>query len=443
MESPPVHYARRDSASLAYQVAGSGVGLLLMAGGSGTSVSWADPTASQFFRELSRFTHLVTFEQRGAGMSDPLEHGRPLTLEDRVADALAVLDAVDLDRPCVVATHDGGPVALLAVTTQPERFRGLILLNTAPCLRWAPDYPQGRDDATVEWFVEQMHAHWGTGFSVDWLAPSFAALPDGRERWARLEQGACSPGQARLQTEQTFATDARHLLELVSIPTLVVQHREDPAVPAGNGRNLADRIPDCVLVELPGNDHMPWSPSAGAVVGPIGWFVGRQESTKATDTRRLAAVVFTDIVGSTEALTRLGDLRWADVLDTHDAAARRLADAHGGQLVKCTGDGTLCAFQGPAQAIRYAVDMREEVGRLGLEMRAGVHAGEILARGDDVAGVAVHAAARVGALAPPGCVYVSRTVTDLVAGSQIPFEEVGQHPLKGLPGTWEIFRVGT
>ncbi len=442
MESPPVHYARRNDASLAFQVAGSGVGLLLMAGGSGTSVAWADPTTSRFFRELSQFTRLVTFEQRGAGMSDPLDQGRPLALEDRVADALAVLDEVDLDRPFVAATHDGGPVALLAVTTQPERFSGLILINTAPRVRWAPDYPGGLDDASVEWFSEQIYTKWGTGWSVDWFAPSFAALPDGRERWARLEQGVCSPGQARLQTKQTFATDARHLLELVSIPTLVVQHREDPAVPVGNGRYLADRIPGCVLVELPGNDHMPWAGSPDGVAGAIGWFVGRDDSARAVDARRLAAVVFTDIVGSTEALTRLGDHRWAAVLDTHDGAARRLAEARGGRLVKCTGDGTLCAFSGPAQAIRYAVDLREEVGRLGLEMRAGVHAGEIIDRGDDVAGVAVHAAARVGALAPPGCVYVSRTVTDLVAGSEIVFEEVGPHDLRGLSGTWEIFRVG-
>ena len=438
-----MHYARRDGASLAFQVAGSGVGLLLMAGGSGTSVAWADPTASQFFRELSQFTRLVTFEQRGAGMSDPLEQGRPQTLEDRVADALAVLDAVDLDRPFVAATHDGGPVALLAVSTQPERFRGLILLNTAPRIRWAPDYPNGVDDASAEWFAEQLYNQWGTGWSMDWFAPSFAALPDGRERWARLEQGACSPGQARLQTEQTFATDARHLLELVSVPALVVQHREDRAVPAGNGRFLADRIPDCVLVELPGNDHMPWAGSVAGLSGPIGWFVGREEGARPEDSRRLAAVVFTDIVSSTEALTQLGDIRWAALLDTHDAAARLLAEAHGGTLVKCTGDGTLCAFQGPAQAIKFALDMREEVSRLGLEMRAGVHVGEIMARRDDVAGVAVHAAARVGALAPPGCVYVSRTVTDLVAGSQIPFEEVGHHALKGLPGVWEIFQVGT
>jgi class 3 adenylate cyclase len=214
-------------------------------------------------------------------------------------------------------------------------------------------------------------------------------------------------------------------------------------VPAGNGRYLADRIRDSVLVELPGNDHMPWAGSAGGMAGPIRWFVGREDGVRPDDSRRLAAVVFTDIVGSTEALTRLGDVRWAAVLDKHDAAARRLVETHGGRLVKCTGDGTLCAFSGPAQAIRYAVDLREEVGRLGLDMRAGVHAGEIMVRGDDVAGVAVHAAARVGALAPPGCVYASRTVTDLVAGSQIAFEEVGDVALKGLPGTWAIFRVAS
>ncbi len=316
-----MQYARRDDASLAFQVTGSGVDLLVMAGASGTSVTWWDDAGSQFFRELARFSHLVTFEQRGAGLSDPLERGRPQTLEERVGDSLAVLDATDLDRPFVVAFHDGGPVALLAVTTQPERFRGLILVNTAPRARRAPDYPGGLDDATAAWLVEQIHARWGTGWSVDLFAPSFAAMPDGRERWARLEQAACSPGQAKLQTEQTLATDARHLLELVTLPTLVVQHREDPAVPAGNGRYLADHIPRAVLVELPGNEHMPWSSGASAIAGAIRWFVGR-EPPPADDPRRLAAVVFTDIVRSTEALRELGDSRWAAVLDAHDGAAR-------------------------------------------------------------------------------------------------------------------------
>jgi class 3 adenylate cyclase/alpha-beta hydrolase superfamily lysophospholipase len=440
MTVPRVRYARREGTSLAFQVAGSGVGLLLMAGASGTSVTWRDEIASEFFEELARFTSLVTFEQRGAGLSDPLERGRLQTLEERVGDSLAVLDAADLDRPFVVATHDGGPVALLAVTTQPERFRGLILLNTAPRLRRAPDYPGGLDDATAAWFVEQMHAQWGTGWSVNLFAPSFAAMPDGRERWARLEQGACSPGQAKLQTEQALATDARHLLELVTIPTLIIQHRDDPAVPPGNGRYLADHITDSVLVELPGNEHMPWSGGTRATSGAIRWFVGH-EATPPADPRRLAAVVFTDIVRSTAALRQLGDTRWAAVLDAHDAAASALAETHEGRLVKCTGDGTLCCFNGPEQAVRYALALREEVVRLGLEMRAGVHVGEIVPRGDDVAGIAVHAAARVSALASDGNVYVSRTVTDLLAGSEILFAQVGQHALKGLPGTWEIFRV--
>jgi pimeloyl-ACP methyl ester carboxylesterase len=440
MDAPVVRYARLDGVSLAFQTAGSEVELLMMGGSAGMSASWADPAASEILWEISRFTRLVTFDQRGAGLSDPLPGGRLPPLEDRVGDAFAVFEAADLDHPFLVATHDGGPAALLAVTTQPGRFRGLILIGTAPRLRRAPDYPAGFDDVTADWFLEQMHANWGTGWSVDFLASSFAELPDGRERWARLEQAACSPGQARAQTEQAFATDARHLLEIVSVPTLVIVRRNDPSIPRGSGRYMADRIPDAWLVELPGSDHMPWSGDGTQIADAIRWFVAH-EAPPQVDPRKLAAVVFTDIVRSTEQLATLGDRRWAAMLDVHDGAARRLAEAHGGQLVKCTGDGTLCLFHGPAQAIHYAIDLRTEVGRMGLEIRAGVHAGEVHVRGDDVAGIAVHAAARVSAVAPEGRVFVSRTVTDLVAGSDLEFASEGEHILKGLPGRWELFSV--
>jgi pimeloyl-ACP methyl ester carboxylesterase len=435
-----VQYARLNGASLAFQTAGSEVALLMMGGSSGMSAAWSDRTASEILWEISHFARLVTFDQRGAGLSDPLPGGNPLPLEERVSDAFAVSEAADLDRPFVLATHDGGPVALLAATTQPGRFRGLILINTAPCLRRAPDFPAGFDDATADWFVEQMPANWGTGWSVDFLASSFASMPDGRERWARLEQAACSPDQARAQTEQAFATDARHLLEIVSMPTLVIERRDDPAIPRGSGRYMADRIPDAWLVELPGSDHMPWSGDGTQIADVIRWFVAH-EAPPEVDPRKLAAVVFTDIVRSTEQLAHLGDSRWAAILDLHDAAARRIAEANGGQLVKCTGDGTLCLFHGPAQAIHYAIELRTEIGRLGLDMRAGVHAGEVHDRGDDVAGIAVHAAARVSAVAPEGKVFVSRTVTDLVAGSDLEFASEGEHSLKGLPGNWELFSV--
>jgi pimeloyl-ACP methyl ester carboxylesterase len=440
MDAPMLRYARLDGVSLAFQTVGSEVELLVIGGSAGMSATWTEPTASEILWEISRFTRLVTFDQRGAGLSDPLPGGHPLPLEERVRDAFAVFEAADLDRPFVLATHDGGPVALLAVTTQPDRFRGLILVSTAPCLRRAPDYPAGFDDATADWFPEQMRANWGTGWSVDFLASSFAAMPGGRERWARLEQAACSPGQARAQTEQAFATDVRHLLEIVSVPTLVIERRDDPAIPRGSGRYMADRIPDAWLVELPGSDHMPWSGDGTQIADAIRWFVAH-EAPPEVDPRKLAAVVFTDIVRSTEQLADLGDSRWAAILDLHDAAARNIAEADGGQLIKSTGDGTLCLFRGPAQAIHYAMKLKAEVGRLGLEMRAGVHAGEVHTRGGDVTGIAVHAAARVSAVAPEGKVFVSRTVTDLVAGSDLEFVSEGEHSLKGLPGNWELFSV--
>jgi pimeloyl-ACP methyl ester carboxylesterase len=440
MEAPVVRYARRNGVSLAFQSAGSEVELLMMGGSASLSATWADPAASEILWEISRFTRLVTFDQRGAGLSDPLPEAHPLPLEERVGDAFAVFETADLDRPFVLATHDGGPVALLAVATHPDRFRGLILIGTAPCLRRTPDYPSGFDDATADWILEQMHVNWGTGWSVDFFASSVAAMPDGRERWARLEQAACSPSQARTQTEQAFATDARHLLEIVSVPTLVIERRDDPSIPRGSGRYMADRIPNAWLVELPGSDHMPWSGDGTQIADAIRWFVAH-EAPPEVDPRKLATVVFTDIVRSTEQLADLGDSRWAAMLDLHDAAARRIAESNGGQFVKCTGDGTLCMFHGPAQAIHYAVELRNEVGRLGLEMRAGVHAGEVHVRGEDVAGIAVHAAARVTALAAEGKVFVSRTVTDLVAGSGLEFALEGEHSLKGLPGSWELFSV--
>jgi class 3 adenylate cyclase len=404
------------------------------------SATWEDPSTAELLWELARSARVVTFDQRGAGRSDPLTTDEPPPLEERVAEALSVLDAAEFDEADLLALHDGGPVALLATTAQPERFRSLILVNTAPRMAWAEDYSQGFDENTENWLVTELSERWGTGFSLPLWAPSFGDLPDGAERWARIEQAACSPGQAVRQTRQTFATDARHLLELVGVPSLVIQRRDDPSVPPGNGRYLADRLPGCTFVELPGADHMPFVGDSGSIVAAIRSFLGVSVAAS-TGERRLGAVVFTDIVGSTERLSDVGDIRWRELLDHHDAIASRIADDHGGRIVNTTGDGLLALFSGPADAIRFAMAVQRELAAIGLPVRAGVHAGEVVARGQDIAGIAVHAAARVAALAPAETIYVSRTVTDLVAGSGLSFEPAGDFELKGIPGTHSLFRV--
>lgn len=441
MERPPIRYARRDDVSLAFQVAGTGPDLLLVAGAASLSVAWDEPSCWDFLSGIGEGVRLITFDQRGAGRSDPLAPGQVLPLEERVADAMAIVEAAGADRPFLVATHDGGPVALLAATTHPTAFRGLALVNTAARMSAAPDFPEGIDAAVQQWFIDELRERWGTGFTMELWAPSWGRVADGRERWARLEAAAASRGQAVLQTTQTFATDARDLLPLVTIPTLVVHRRDDISLPAQHGRYLADRIPGATFVELPGNDHMPFSGDSSQIVGAIRMFVLGRLPEVDTGARRLAAVAFTDIVGSTEAARRLGDARWVQLLDGHDDVTRRLAAEQGGRVVKSTGDGVLAVFDGPAGAIRFGDAVRTEVAALGLDVRCGVHAGEIRARGDDVAGLAVHAAARIAALAGAGEVVVSRAVVDLTAGAGFVFDDHGTHELKGLDGTFELHRL--
>lgn len=446
-EAPPTRYARRGQTSLAYQVGGSGPDLLMMGGALGVLTAVADPRAGVFFAGMRAFSRVITFDQRGSGYSDPLSDG-PLSLEERAADAEAVAESVGVDRPFVLGLHDGGPTALMAVAAHPERYAGLILVGVSPRLAWAEDYPQGFDQQIQDWFLERMDRDWGSGFSRAVFAPDWPDDEGGVRTWASLEISAGSPAQTYQHTVQTFATDVRHLLELVTLPTLIVDHRDDVAVPAGSGRYMADRIAGSTLVELPGRVHLPFlEPANRTVPELVRQFVGAVGKTAPTgdadagEPRRLAAVVFTDIADSTESLTRLGDARWAQLLNEHDAAAGRRAREHQGRLVKTTGDGTLAVFSGPAHAIGYALDLRRDVVALGLEMRAGIHAGEVQERGADLTGFAVHAAARVEALASAGSVFVSRTITDLVAGAGFEFSPRGHHQLKGLPGTWEIFDV--
>lgn len=440
--TPELRYARRAAGSLAYITLGEGPEMLLVSGAASMTVPrlWEDPITSSTLRELARSARLVAFDQRGAGYSDPLPTGDPLTLEERMADVLAVVEEAGLQRPWLFAFHDGGPVALMLATSAPERFAGLLLINTAPRMAWAEDYPMGLRKEDEEAFLALQAAHWGTGGTMPLWAPSLAELPDGKERWARLEQAACSPSQAIAQTRQALSTDARDLLPLVSVPTLVVHARFDPSLPADVGRYVADRIRHSILVELPNGDHMPFIGDQRAMVDAVVSFVNRSAPFP-DPTRRLATVVFTDIVDSTRRAAEIGDGAWSSVLDRHDALAAAAAARAEGQIIKGTGDGVLAAFDGPARGVGFAREVIRDVRELGIEVRAGVHTGEVQLRGDDLAGITLHVAARVAALAAAGEVWVSSTVVDLTAGSGIRFRDAGTHPLKGLDRSWQLFVV--
>ena len=439
---PALRYARRSGSALAFQVMGSGgEDVVVVAGAACVTSTLADPVSILAVDAVASFSRLALFDQRGAGRSDPLSDGVPLPLEDRMADLLAVVDEAGMERPWLLAFHDGGPVALMAATTHPERFAGLILINTAARLAYADDFQEGFSAAAEAALIDALREAWGTGASAFMWVPSLAALPGGVERWALLEQAACSPSQAVAQTRQAFATDARHLLPLVTIPSLIVQARFDASLPANNGRYLADRIRHAELVELPSTDHMPFVTDIDAYVDVVRSFILRTRGPVPTSERRLSTVVFTDIVDSTRHAARLGDAGWASMLDAHDRIARRVAEDRHGRVVKSTGDGLLLTFDGPANGIGFAGEFVRDIGELGLVVRVGIHSGEIQRRGDDVAGISVHAAARIADAAPPGETLVSRTVVDLVAGSGVDFEPKGTHALKGLDREWELFSV--
>jgi class 3 adenylate cyclase len=420
---------------------GSGEDVVAVAGAACLTSMLGDPVPTIALDAVASFCRLTIFDQRGAGRSDPLADGVPLPLEARMADLVAVVDAASAEQPWLLAFHDGGPVALMAATTYPERFAGLILINTAPRLAYADDFPGGFSADAEAWLVEKTRETWGTGASAVMWVPSLASSAAGIERWAVLEQAACSPSQAVAQTRQAFATDARHLLPLVSIPSLIVQARFDPSLPPNNGRYLADHIPHAELVELPSTDHMPFVTDVDAYADAVRSFILRTRGPTPDSERRLATVVFTDIVDSTGHASRLGDSGWASLLDAHDGVARRIADARRGRIVKSTGDGLLVTFDGPANSIGFANEFLDQVAELGLVVRVGIHTGEIQRRGDDVAGISVHAAARIADAAPPGETLVSRTVVDLVAGSGFAFEPKGTHTLKGLDRDWELFSI--
>jgi pimeloyl-ACP methyl ester carboxylesterase len=441
MSTPPTQYAKSGDASIAYQVVGEGeIDLVLVLGfATHLELQWESPPFARFFERIGSFSRLILFDKRGTGLSDPVTEAP--TLEQRIDDVRAVMDGAGSERAALFGISEGGPMSVLFAATHPDRVTALVLHGAMGRTTEASDYPWASPaQALRESAAEFIVPYWGRQAEgmVELFAPSFADDPQAVEFTARMERTAASPAMVQQIFEMFLDIDVRDILPTIHVPALVLHRRGDRVVNRRAGEELAAQIPGARYVELPGIDHLPWAGDAEAVLGEIEEFLTGSRSVPEPD-RVLATVMFTDIVGSTKRAAELGDARWRELLSAHQAAARRELMRFRGREVKTLGDGCLATFDGPARAIRCGRAIGEAARSLGLDVRVGLHSGEVELMEEDVGGIAVHIAARVGALAAAGEVLVTSTVKDLVAGSGIRFVDRGARQLKGIAEEWRLF----
>jgi class 3 adenylate cyclase len=438
--APVARYAKSGDVHIAYAVEGDGpVDLVWVPPWiSQVEYLWAEPTLERFGKRLTRFARVITFDRRGSGLSDPLL-GAP-TLEEQMDDVLAVMDAAGSERAAICGTLEGGPMAALFAATHPDRTTGLVLYATFARATWAPDYEWAwtaeRRDAEMAALIE----HWGEGLIASSVAPSLRAEAGFMEWAGRLERLAASPGTIRRIFDLIGKYDVRDVLPSIRVPTLVMHRTHDSFIKVEHSRYMASKIPGSRFVELEGEDNMFSIGDSDALVGEVEEFLTGTRHDREPD-RMLATVLFTDICDSTARAAELGDRGWRFLLERHDALFRQALTRHRGREVKRTGDGFLATFDGPARAIRCAASVAEAMGSLGLQIRAGLHTGELEVMDGDLGGLAVHIASRVMSAAGPNEVLVSGTVKDLVVGSGIDFEDRGETELRGVPGEWRLFAV--
>jgi class 3 adenylate cyclase len=442
MDRPTTRYARSGELNIAYQVIGTRPFDLIWVPGwvSNIEESWEVPEYAHFLHRLASFSRLILFDKRGTGLSDRVSNDRLPTLEQRMDDVRAVLDAVGSERAAVFGASEGGNLSILFAATHPERVHALVLQAVYAKRLWSPDYPWAPTPEQRELDTQQIEREWAGEMDVSQLAPSAVADPALMRRIATFFRRSASPGAAVALLRMNAQIDTRSVLPTIRVPTLVLQRTGDREVNAEEERWIASQIPAAKYVELVGDDHLPWIGDSDRLLDEVEEFLTGVRRGPEPD-RILATVLFTDIVASTERATALGDRRWRELLAAHHAAVRQQLDRWSGQEIDTAGDGFLASFDGPARAIRCACAIRDEVRTLGLEIRAGLHTGECERVGAKLVGLAVHTGARVAALAGPSEVLVSRTVKDLVAGSGIEFESRGAHVLKDVPGEWQLFAV--
>jgi pimeloyl-ACP methyl ester carboxylesterase/class 3 adenylate cyclase len=436
---PETRYTKSGDVNIAYQIVGEGPLDLLYVHGwvSNVEYGWEVPPLARFLRRLASFSRLIVFDRRGTGLSDRVAASGLPTLEQRMDDVRAVLDAAGSERAAIFCASEGGGLSLLFAATLPRRTAALATFGSFAKRLWSPDYPWAPTREEREKGNALLERDWAQ-LDVGEYAPS--AGPELRRQIAAFFRNSASPGAAVALRRLNADIDVRDILSSIHVPTLVLHRTGDREVKVEEARFLASRIPGAKLVELPGPDHIPWIGDQEAVLGEIEEFLTGVRRGPEAD-RVLATVLFTDIVGSTDRLAELGDRAWRELLERHYALVRRELERWRAREIHTTGDGVLAAFEGPARAIRCACAIVDAVRSLGLEIRAGVHTGECEMTGDEPSGIAVHIGARISALAPPAVVLVSSTVTDLVAGSGLRFAPFGTHLLKGVPGTWQLFSV--
>jgi pimeloyl-ACP methyl ester carboxylesterase len=439
---PTTKYAKNGDVHLAYQVLGDGPldVVLIESWVHHVEAFWEIPELAHQRRRLAAIGRMIIFDRRGTGLSDPVPLDDLPDLETQVADICAVMDAAGSEQAAIIGLAEGGPLALLLAASFPERCRALVLFNTAARLSATSDYPWGPPEDVLLEIVRLQAQSWAAGDAdhMALLAPSRLGDPRFNDQLVRLGRGAVSPGAVAHYFRQSVLTDVRELLAVIQAPTLVLQRAHDQIAPPALGQHLAAHIPNARYVELDGADHLWFTENADEVVGEIEEFLTGTRASPDPD-RKLATVLFTDIVDSTARAASLGDTRWRALLDEHDTVMRRDLARFGGHEVDTTGDGFLATFDGPGRAIRCARALRDDLDRIGLAVRVGVHTGEVEVRGEQIGGLAVHIGARVAATGGGGDIVVSSTVKDLVAGSGLTFADRGEHELKGVPGSWRLF----
>ena len=435
---PETHYAKSGDVNIAYQVTGSGSPDLVLVPGwvSHVEHAWEEPSFAAFLHRVASFSRLIFLDRRGTGLSDPVA-GLP-TLEERMDDVRAVMDAAGSERAALFGISEGGPMCSLFAATYPERTTALVLYGTMAKGTRDADYPWGVDDEQAIRFLDRIEREWGKGMTPRLFAPSIAQDERQVRSWAKFERMAVSPGGARVLFKILLDTDVRAVLPTIQVPTLVLHRRGDRAIPVESARYIAEQISGAKYVEFDGIDHFPWVGGSQAILDEVEEFLTGVRHGPEPD-RVLATVMFTDIVGSTELAAALGDRRWRTVLDRFYEETRKYLTIFRGREVDTAGDGFFATFDGPARGIRCACAIRDAVTDLEISIRAGLHTGECEVLGDKVSGIAVHLGARVAGRAEANEVLVSTTVKDLVAGSGLQFVDRGAHALKGIPGEWRLY----
>jgi pimeloyl-ACP methyl ester carboxylesterase/DNA-binding CsgD family transcriptional regulator len=434
-------YARSEGVNIAYQVVGHGpIDLVLGLGWvSHLDYLWDEPRFARFVERLATFSRVILFDKRGTGLSDPVPPGELPTLEQRMDDIRAVLEAVGTRRAALFGISESAAMCALFAASCPECTSALITFNGYARRLRAPDYPWGPTLKERQAFYDQIDQKWGTAIELDTFLPGIADDVS-RTWWKTFFRRGASPGAALALARMNTEIDIREILPAIRVPTLVLQRVNDATVEEGNGRYLADHIPNATYVELPGADHLPYVGDQEPILAAVEHFLTGASPTVEPD-RVLATIMAAEIVGAAETAVTAGDRQWMELQSRYRTLVQEEVSRYRGRQITPTLDGTIAAFDGPARAVRCASSIRAGAGRLGLRTRAGIHTGEVAVAGTSLAGVAVYLTSRIATLASPGDIVVSGTVKDLVAGSGLDFDELGDRTIPGIPGEWRLFRL--